>query len=59
MNAQKTGALDSPSQPEGRSVFHFSIDMADDFIDSEKVRREKALDFSGCNSRRELVRSTR
>lgn len=36
MNAQKTGALDSPSQPEERSVFHFSIDMADDFIDGEK-----------------------
>lgn len=33
MNAQKTGALDRPSQPEGRSAFHFSIDMADDFID--------------------------
>jgi hypothetical protein len=33
MNAQRTGALDSPSQPKGRSVLHFSLDTADDFID--------------------------
>ena len=33
MNAQKMGALDSPSQPKRKSVLHFSLDMADDFID--------------------------
>jgi hypothetical protein len=33
MNAQKTGALDSPSNPKGRSVLRFSLDTADDFID--------------------------
>ena len=30
---QKMGALDSPSQPKRKSVLHFSLDMADDFID--------------------------
>jgi len=33
MNAEKEGALDSPSQPEGKSMLHFSFDTADDFID--------------------------
>jgi len=36
MNAQKTGALDSPPNPKGRSVFDFSLDMADDFIDGRQ-----------------------
>ena len=32
-------------------MLHFSLDTADDFIDGVTVRREKALDFSGCKSR--------
>jgi hypothetical protein len=33
---KKTGALDSPPNPEGRSVSDFSLDMADDFIDRQQ-----------------------
>ena len=47
MNAHKAGALDRPSQPEGRSVFHFSLDVADDFIDGEKSRLH-SKPLNGC-----------
>ena len=40
MNAQKTGALDSLTNPKGRSVSNFSLDTADDFIDGPKERRK-------------------
>src|SRR5215467_8898304 len=36
MNAQKWARLTAPLNPKGRSVFHFSIDMADDFIDGKR-----------------------
>jgi hypothetical protein len=38
MNAQKTGALDSPPDPERICVSNFSLDKADGFIDGE-IRR--------------------
>jgi hypothetical protein len=47
MNAP-SGALDSPLRDRWEVVLSLTLDMADDFIDGDKVRREKALDFSGC-----------
>src|SRR5215467_11717291 len=38
MNAQKTGALDSPPKPKGEVCFIFSLDAADDFIDGDKYQ---------------------